>query len=86
MASHLIVACRECGAAVGEGCKYVGERKRGEPAPGGHPIRRAMADHRRASDATAEAIAQWMEDGGPVGRSYAAAIRAGLWRKEQDRG
>jgi hypothetical protein len=91
--SHLIVSCRECGAAVGAACTYVEQRRKGQPLACGHRIRQAEAEGWRTSEETARDIADWLES--PDGKRdlglqgvdrvhverYARAIRDGAWRR-----
>ena len=82
MSNNRIVPCPECSAASGEICRYVSERRRGEPLPVGHPIRHDAYRHYRAAEETANAIADWLEQRGdscnPV--HSAQLIREGKWR------
>jgi hypothetical protein len=90
--SHLIVSCRECGAAVGSECRYVEQRRKGQLLVGGHRIRQAEAEGWRTSEETAMSIADWLESFIPTARramperadwyrDIAAEIRRGEWRK-----
>lgn len=71
-------ACPRCRALPGERCT-----KRGRAlTTATHPSRLELAIRRAQDDATAEAIASWLErEYVTIGSDVAEAIRAGRWRK-----